>query len=1393
MPPQPAASASAAFTARLCLGRHLHNGEARTTSITEGFPPMIATLESGALAVTSQRLPSTRPIDYRWDRSRGMIFTNPPRKVTRDHTWTRGNGIVFGPAATCSRTYASRFRGPLPTTLPADKQKVDKMKSMVNNPNRTPTLNLAAHNEEAKRFAQLEKDLKKANDDLQLKLAASTRGEAQKETEIAELREAERKRTVEYRAALNRVREEEREKVTLEVDQHKMRYLQVVGDVKRAESEARESNAQLAQREKQAEDIKGQYSRELDTQRRSLEREHTANIEAVMQRRQLRQDDGRSSYEAYHKVFDACQSPIGEFAANVDYVEGLREQAYVLMNKQPKYTDEMGRFDPWIENSKHRPLLERLDDYRRQHCDELKNSIDDIKQLSGERLTLQVAFQGSAHASRALTRYHRLSGPPNKSATTDMIAWIANEQPFQSRRNELDTEMRAVERIIDQDKTGSKLLPEKRLRELQKQRTVMTKVIYVHSTLRKRETLQALLKDSLTEKEIFVATLSRRTGLEDALTKWRNEDNGEDRAADMLAMKREMLTRLLEYEEVVRKRSMLEQSLGEVPAQRERELDAMIREHMKGNESEERAGWETLVLARILQTSSFARPAPVALVAAMSRPVSALALRIRSSAQKRVVTSSRRGALPVRPDVLIPRIQVLEEQLVVLPDGPARDRLSGELIALRKSFRQKEREGIVAKLATETNATRIVALKTALDQVRIGEVGDQLKSLPEGSARDAANVERSTLQERVHQAQLEYIDAALATETDARRIEGLKQSKIFATRSRLRLLKSVSRKYSTLNLQPTAAKQAPHSSWPAGYRPFHERATKSHNFTDDIGALSQVRPTPVLPQHMTNEIERRDTDAFARDSTPSSLGVVNEVTDVRRSEAHECENPKPLPNSPETPLATPLPGGMPSSTNRDDAGVLSSQSVSTGYLPLTYQISRADYRNAATASRTSSAAFWTYKLYKNAEGHCPLVHFCTTLEQAEKQAQRFFGEPIIGFDLEWEPFIPKTKTGIKENVSLIQIATEDKIALFQVACFVGDTVEQLMPPSLRNLLESEQTIKAGVNITGDARRIKKFLNVDMKAQFELSHLYKVVTYANTERHKVDKKMLNLAAQVQNVLLLPLKKDEVRTSSWSKRLNMQQVEYSASDAYAGFRLFDALEEKRMKMDPMPPRPAFHERDEPLVLGDGTAFVRQPRKRPVVADKAAPADEDADEEFFDAFETLDIKDPDLQEAAGVPLSGLAVVYPTLPPLEASPLQSEQASDTQVTAQLTETARESAKPASTFARRALPSSQMSESAVSWIACWRAALPADYKVKVGHPSLKAWHLWHEQKLEIMQVASLGRDPPLTPITVASYILQAIKEEKLPYDVERVKELLDLIPSAVVGRYHRISERVRA
>ncbi|KAF3032871.1 hypothetical protein E8E12_003717 [Didymella heteroderae] len=281
------------------------------------------------------------------------------------------------------------------------------------------------------------------------------------------------------------------------------------------------------------------------------------------------------------------------------------------------------------------------------------------------------------------------------------------------------------------------------------------------------------------------------------------------------------------------------------------------------------------------------------------------------------------------------------------------------------------------------------------------------------------------------------------------------------------------------------------------------------------------------------------------------------------------------------------------------------------HTPLEFQIPEDVLRAAMTAPENTKASFWSSTLYRGPEDVPVLVHYCKTKEVSERVAKHFVNEPVVGFDIEWKPY--SSPDSIKKNVSLIQLACEDRIALFHIALFHGSTAAQLLPPTLKAILESPDIYKVGVAVKGDFSRVSKFLKVEPQGVYELSRLHNLVENYATNPSKVNNKLVALAPQVQKHLQLPLYKgghliddpedlNNVRSSDWSLPLNSQQIHYAAADAYAGFRLFDVLEEKRKQLKPTPSRPLACDYDS---KPKPRSTVSKPRKKrmPAVKDKEA----------------------------------------------------------------------------------------------------------------------------------------------------------------------------------------------
>jgi hypothetical protein len=240
------------------------------------------------------------------------------------------------------------------------------------------------------------------------------------------------------------------------------------------------------------------------------------------------------------------------------------------------------------------------------------------------------------------------------------------------------------------------------------------------------------------------------------------------------------------------------------------------------------------------------------------------------------------------------------------------------------------------------------------------------------------------------------------------------------------------------------------------------------------------------------------------------------------------------------------------------------------------------------ASNLTNPQFWSHSSHQSPDGRKLIVHYCRTLQSTEDAVQHFLGSKVIGFDMEWKAQASSWDS-IQSNVSVIQIANEERIALFQVALFKpARSLDDLVSPSLKRLIESPDVIKVGVAIKADCTRLRKYLGIDARATFELSHLYKLIKYGKDNPKLVNKRGVNLSEQINEHFGLPLEKsDDVRCGDWTRPLSYRQVQYAATDPYACVRLFHTMEAKRQAMNPVPPRPAYAELNQPIVLPLGQA--------------------------------------------------------------------------------------------------------------------------------------------------------------------------------------------------------------
>ncbi|TKA62593.1 hypothetical protein B0A55_11405 [Friedmanniomyces simplex] len=1413
-----------ATTARLHLGRQCQAGETRaytmpavsmnSMSISEDIPPTSA---STSTAEDATRLPSTRPLDYRWDRSRGIIFANARR--SQDLTWTPSRGVTFSTPQTQSRSYAARALGSsAPPSRSASPAKQPEKDSLYDNPHRTP-VRLPSQNDT---IAALQKEVS------ELKAQGEAEREAEREAQSAKLMAEERAKADMRAGLLARIALLEQERrnnpdlaerrigeleksIADERTNAQLRMHAAMSQLQQSSTATARKAANLEQYVKQLQQEKEQSDEEhagkLAGERQALQRQHNDEVQRLTRERKLRESE-RQTYLRYRKVWLELRDSLALFNRPIRDIEDIFSRATKRAEALPSYSSRIDQINPLLRRTQAK-LFERLDASLRESADRARDSEQAITSLRLEQREVVDVLNGVSHDSRAITLSLRLSNPTRASAV-ELAYYVANDKPFRARLDRLDTDIAQLKHRIESERSQ---MAAKRytaeLEGLQEARKVVKKLISAHILLRDTEAHRALLTDHIAAKEVFASTEISRGMLQEAVKAWGSLVEDEHTAARIGQKDRtiykdsrdQVRDKLRAIEGLIRKRVVLQQQLGQIPAGREEELDAIIRERLTLVRVAERTAIDKLTISGHARSFARSLPAPPSRTFDMSKSSD---VGYEAPAQPRT-RLERRRSIPLRAQSLptvtslsrsrhsdvAPLLEKLKVRLRTLQPGPERSTAFQEGRASKSALQPPDRE----KKRTE------FLRASPVDQANSRVVDANLRT-PKKTVADQPRP-RVKATNRRH---------SLGGGTGP-----VVRSRPFKTITRIPTKGSRS---PVLHFRPSASLQAPFAFPSSGLRGFHGARELRGGVAPETDTSDQSYPPhdPFLTAAAGSNEQGDMGHRAARVSTGMHAvphGEISMETNVRQQYLSVTREQMPSSDrdtksdSIETPTSSANPPLSSSSVGMSvSAGSVTSADINQGQPPhddslptVTYRIPSADYRDAIKASPNTNAAYWSYRMYRNAAGDTPTVHYCTKLDQAERVLQQhFFGQPVLGFDIEWE-FKATKKASAKQNVSLIQIACEDRICLIHVANFMGTEIEQLVPSTLREILESDQVVKAGVNIGGDARRMREYLGVDMRAQFELSYLFKVVTFSRKDINR-SMKGAGLAAQVQSVLLLPLLKGDVRVSSWSRKLSKEQTDYSASDAYAGFQLFHALEAKRVMMNPMPPRPAFRELELPLVLGDGTILRPSARKRPpapVAAEEEGKAadevDDEAEDVYFDAMETQDVYqlEGDAKMGAGSS-SGGGVEYPALPSFAtdtATVPEVRPPSTMSIRNAMTPNAiPNNVNPDNLALAPSTPSSQSAEihAANLWLTAFKHSHPA---TQAKDPSLLAYHLWHHQRHSLAHTATLlsaaKEQPPLAQTTVASLILEALRCEVV-LDVEgegeRVRGMLEVLPRGVWGRY---------
>ena len=185
------------------------------------------------------------------------------------------------------------------------------------------------------------------------------------------------------------------------------------------------------------------------------------------------------------------------------------------------------------------------------------------------------------------------------------------------------------------------------------------------------------------------------------------------------------------------------------------------------------------------------------------------------------------------------------------------------------------------------------------------------------------------------------------------------------------------------------------------------------------------------------------------------------------------------------------------------------------------------------------------RMRKDEINACPIgrwpgqVSVVRTETELKEALRRLAGQTLLGFDTETRPAHLK---GESYPPALLQLAGETEVFIFQLQ-HMG------LAKPLRRILADPAIIKAGVNLDYDIRELKKMSRFKAAGFVDLGILARK---SGIKNHG----LRGLAA----VLLGFRITKGAQTSNWARdTLTPQQIQYAATDAWVGGKLYLALEQ------------------------------------------------------------------------------------------------------------------------------------------------------------------------------------------------------------------------------------------
>lgn len=169
------------------------------------------------------------------------------------------------------------------------------------------------------------------------------------------------------------------------------------------------------------------------------------------------------------------------------------------------------------------------------------------------------------------------------------------------------------------------------------------------------------------------------------------------------------------------------------------------------------------------------------------------------------------------------------------------------------------------------------------------------------------------------------------------------------------------------------------------------------------------------------------------------------------------------------------------------------------------------------------------------EGKIEIIDQIPDVDGAVQEIRR---HPLIGFDTETKPTFQK---GLKNPVSLVQLATSEKVYLFRL------NQMGLLPYPLVNLFANSKHKLIGLAIRDDIKDLQLLESFDASGFIELSEITRNLGIVNAGARGLAGLLLNIRISKSQ-----------QTSNWENdELTEPQIRYAATDAWVCLEIYRHL--------------------------------------------------------------------------------------------------------------------------------------------------------------------------------------------------------------------------------------------